>query len=75
MGVSQLRKPRSEYAVCGEENLRLYRHAVLESGEDAGDPGQSAASVGTQAHNGDGKKRCIRRKTGAFCVGKIWDKR
>jgi len=45
MGVSALRKPQPGYTECCKTYLRIYRNAVLESGKNAGDQGESSASV------------------------------
>lgn len=36
---------------CGPKDLRIYRDAVLESGENSGDSGTGAASVGYNGHH------------------------
>ena len=45
MGESALRKPQPGYTECCKTYLRIYRNAVLESGKNAGDQGESSASV------------------------------
>ena len=48
MGMSELRQQRSEHSERCKAHLRLHRDAVLESGQDSRDKGESFAFVITK---------------------------
>ena len=47
MGMPELRQPRSEQDERGKTYLRLYRNAVLESGQNTGDQGTGITFIKT----------------------------
>lgn len=45
MGVPELQEYGSGQDVCGAQDVRLHRYAVLEPGTDAGDQGPGASLI------------------------------